>query len=70
MTIKKIFSWLFFVWALSGCKKLDLAPSDRYTELTFWQVDDNVNNALNNIYNSIFTSNPFFYNEALIPSRV
>ncbi|HVU56664.1 MAG TPA: RagB/SusD family nutrient uptake outer membrane protein [Puia sp.] len=56
---------LLIVWVLSGCKKLDLAPSDRYTELTFWQVDDNVNNALNNIYNGIFTSNPYFYNEAL-----
>jgi len=65
MTFKKIFSFSLLVLALSGCKKLDLAPSDRYTELTFWQVDDNVNNALNNIYNSIYTSNPYFYNEAL-----
>ena len=65
MTFKKIFSFSLLVLALSGCKKLDLAPSDRYTELTFWQLDDNVNNALNNIYNSIYTSNPYFYNEAL-----
>jgi hypothetical protein len=65
MIVKKTFLLLFFAGVLTGCKKLDLAPSDRYTELTFWQVDDNVNNALNNIYNSIFTSNPYFYNEAL-----
>jgi len=66
MTIKKL-SILFSLTALvfSGCKKLDLAPSDRYTELTFWQVDDNVKNALNNIYNGIYYSNRFFYNEAL-----
>src|SRR5215813_13462263 len=66
MTIKK-FSILFSLAALvfSGCKKLDLAPSDRYTELTFWQVDDNVKNALNNIYNGIYYSNRFFYSEAL-----
>ena len=55
---------------LSGCKKLDLAPSDRYTDLTFWQVDNNVNKALNNIYHGIYSNTnspsvPYFYNEAL-----
>ena len=65
MTRSKIALLLFLVCAASACKKLDLAPSDRYTDLTFWQVDDNVNNALNNVYNGIFTSNPYFYNEAL-----
>jgi hypothetical protein len=49
----------------TACKKLDLAPSDRYTELTFWQSDDNVNSALNNIYSGIYTSDRIFYNEAL-----
>ena len=52
------------VW-MSGCKKLDLAPSDRFTELTFWQSDQNVNNALNNIYHGIYSSSAFFYNDAL-----
>jgi hypothetical protein len=66
MTIKKIAAFIILAAsALSGCKKLDLAPSDRYTELTFWQVDDNVTSALNNVYNGIFSSNPYFYNEAL-----
>lgn len=50
---------------LASCKKLDLAPVDRYTELTFWQSSQNVNNALNNIYMSIYSSQPVFYNEAL-----
>jgi starch-binding outer membrane protein, SusD/RagB family len=50
---------------LAGCKKLDLAPSDRFTELTFWQSAENVNNALNNIYRSIYSSQAFFYNDAL-----
>lgn len=49
----------------ASCKKLDLAPVDRYTELTFWQSTQNVNNALNNIYMSIYSSQPVFYNEAL-----
>lgn len=62
----KVFALLLLtVWVYPGCKKLDLAPSDRYTELTFWQVDDNVNNTLNSIYNGIYNSNRYFYNESL-----
>jgi starch-binding outer membrane protein, SusD/RagB family len=63
---KSFFSILlvFFV-AFAGCKKLDLAPLDRFTELTFWQSEPNVNNALNNIYGGLYTSTNVFYNEAL-----
>lgn len=50
---------------LFGCKKLDLAPTDRFTELTFWQSNENVNNAVNNIYGSIYNSSNVFYNEAM-----
>src|SRR5688572_23635532 len=50
---------------LSGCKKMDLTPTDRFTELNFWKSDENVNNALNNVYNRMYTSQYFFYNEAL-----
>lgn len=60
-----LFTQLAFILLLAGCKKLELAPTDRFTELTFWQSDVNVNNALNNIYNSIYSSNRVFYNEAL-----
>jgi hypothetical protein len=51
--------------AIVSCKKLDLAPRDRFTEDNFWQVNGNVNNALNTVYNRIFTSQRYFYNEAL-----
>ena len=54
----------------SSCKKLDLAPKDRFSELNFWQVDANVNNALNNVYNSIYTSTNVFYNEAMSDNAV
>jgi hypothetical protein len=47
-----------------GCKKLDLAPTDRFSDLTFWTVDANVYNALNNNYSLIYNSNIFFYNES------
>lgn len=50
--------------AATGCKKLDLAPTDRFSDLTFWTVDANVYNALNNNYSLIYNSNIYFYNEA------
>lgn len=51
--------------AAAGCKKLDLAPSDRFTELNFWESSGNVNNALNNVYAGMYSSQPVFYNEAM-----
>ena len=51
--------------AATGCKKLDLAPTDRFSDLTFWTVDANVYNALNNNYSLIYNSNIYFYNEAI-----
>jgi hypothetical protein len=48
----------------AGCKKLDLEPTDRFSENNFWTVDANVYSALNNNYNKIDTSITFFYNEA------
>jgi hypothetical protein len=49
----------------SGCKKLDIAPTDRFTDLTFWKVDGNVYNALYNNYNIMYNSNLYFSEEAL-----
>jgi hypothetical protein len=61
---------LLLALTMAGCKKMDLAPTDRYTELNFWQSDANVNNALNNVYNRMYTSQYFFYNEALSDNAV
>ncbi len=63
--IKKAGVVLSFAAAIAGCKKMDLTPIDRFTELNFWQSDANVSNALNNVYNRMYTSQYFFYNEAL-----
>lgn len=49
----------------AGCKKLDLAPTDRFSESNFWTIDANVYNALNNNYSLIYNSGLYFYNEAL-----
>lgn len=49
----------------SGCKKLDIAPTDRFTDLTFWKIDDNVYNALYNNYSIMYSSDLYFNEEAL-----
>lgn len=51
--------------AASGCKKLNIAPTDRFTNLTFWQVDGNVYSALYNNYNDMYNSDLYFQEEAL-----
>ncbi|MBL4677129.1 MAG: RagB/SusD family nutrient uptake outer membrane protein [Mucilaginibacter sp.] len=51
--------------AASGCKKLDIAPTDQFSDLTFWQVDANVYNALNNNYSLLYNSGLYFDAEAL-----
>jgi starch-binding outer membrane protein, SusD/RagB family len=51
------------LFIVAGCKKLDLAPSDRFSELTFWQIDQNVYSALYNNYSLMYNSNSYFYLE-------
>lgn len=63
--LKKLFIVALTTVAALGCKKLDLAPTDRFTELNFWTIDENVNNALNNNYNLMYNSQLYFYNDAL-----
>ena len=55
---------LFAFTVMTGCAKLDLAPRDRYSELTFWESSENVNSALNNIYNRMYFSGLVFDAEA------
>ncbi|SFA41168.1 Starch-binding associating with outer membrane [Pedobacter suwonensis] len=55
----------FSLLAVAGCKKLDIAPTDRFSDLTFWTVDVNVNSALNNNYSLLYNSSLYFEPEAL-----
>jgi hypothetical protein len=50
--------------SLAGCQKVNLAPTDRFSELTFWQIDQNVYSALYNNYSLMYNSNSYFYLEA------
>lgn len=63
--IKRVSAVVLLAASVAGCKKLDLAPLDRFTELTFWNYEDNVHNFANNVYSGLYNSNYFFYNEAL-----
>ena len=63
--LKKLSIIILAITASAGCKKLDLAPTDRFSDLTFWQTDANVYSALNNNYSLMYNSSLYFYNEAL-----
>ncbi len=68
MLKQKIYVTLFTALLLAigiSCKKLDLAPTDRFSELNFWLYSNNVNNALNNIYGGMYNSGYVFFNEGL-----
>jgi hypothetical protein len=61
----KIYTVALAALLVTGCKKLDLAPTDTFSELTFWSVNENVSNALNNNYSLMYNSELYFYNETL-----
>jgi hypothetical protein len=50
---------------VSGCRKLDVAPTDAYSILNFWTADANVYNALNNNYSLMYNSGLYFGAEGL-----
>lgn len=50
---------------LGSCKKLDLVPTNDFTDLNFYTTTINVNNALNNIYSGMYNSDLYFYNDAM-----
>jgi len=65
---------IMLVAAFASCKKIDLTPTDRFTDDQFWKINSNVLIALNNCYsqqisggyvNSSSPSQAYFYNEAL-----
>lgn len=51
--------------AFTGCKELDLAPENTFTDLTYWTSESKARSVLNTAYSQMFTSGYFFYNEAL-----
>lgn len=56
---------LLVVILFSSCKKLDLVPADRFTDVNYWTTTEKANNVLNTAYAQMFNSNRFFLNDAL-----
>ncbi|MBB5394700.1 RagB/SusD family nutrient uptake outer membrane protein [Mucilaginibacter sp. AK015] len=63
--INKIGVALLLALSLSACKKLDLAPENRFTDANYWTTTDKANNVLNTAYTQISNSGYFFSQEAL-----
>lgn len=63
--LKKLFIISLVLITAAGCKKLDIAPTDRFSDLTFWKVNANVYNALYNNYSLIYNNNIYFNTEAI-----
>jgi hypothetical protein len=65
-SIKNI-SWivLLFLTTVTSCKKLDLVPTDRFTDVNYWTSTEKATSVLNTAYSQMFTSSRFFLNEAL-----
>lgn len=65
--MKKIFLIIMMICtvAVQSCHELDLIPTDRETEATFWDKPEDAFNVLNTIYENMYSSEYFFYNETL-----
>ena len=63
--LKKLFIVSLVATASAGCRKLNIAPTDSYSELNFWTTSANVYNALNNNYGLILTSSMYFNPEGM-----
>ncbi|HYF68253.1 MAG TPA: RagB/SusD family nutrient uptake outer membrane protein [Ohtaekwangia sp.] len=54
----------------AGCTELNLAPEDKFTDLTYWRSQDQAQGVLNTAYSQMFNGNYFFFNEALSDNAV
>ncbi|MBS7564087.1 RagB/SusD family nutrient uptake outer membrane protein [Mucilaginibacter sp. Bleaf8] len=70
---------LVLLVTVASCKKLDLAPTDAFTEENYWTTAEKANAVVNTAYNQMFnnndnngsrSSNYFFLNEALSDNAV
>lgn len=50
---------------VSGCVKLDVQPTNKFTDETYWTSEDKANSVLNMAYRQMFSSDYFMSNEVL-----
>ncbi|MFD0767279.1 RagB/SusD family nutrient uptake outer membrane protein [Mucilaginibacter lutimaris] len=63
--ISKIGFAVMLLLSVSACKKLDLSPTDAFTNETYWTTTEKANTVLNRAYQQISNSGLFFSQEAL-----
>ena len=56
---------LSLLLAVTGCEKLDLIPENTFTDASYWTSTEKALTFLNTAYSQLYSSNHFFYNEAL-----
>ena len=61
---------LLGVLLLAGCKQLDLAPENAFTDLNFWTSQAKAQTVLNTAYGQMYNSTYFFFNEALSDNAI
>nr|WP_298332351.1 RagB/SusD family nutrient uptake outer membrane protein [uncultured Christiangramia sp.] len=62
--IKILIGLIVLAITFTGCKKLELAPENSFTDLNYWTSQDKAQSVLNTAYGQMFSSTYFFYNEA------
>jgi hypothetical protein len=62
-TYRTLFFIVLLTVMVSACKKLDLAPVNKFTDINFWTTTEKANSVLNTAYSQMFRSDYFFYNE-------
>ncbi|MET3113578.1 hypothetical protein AAKU52_001306 [Pedobacter sp. CG_S7] len=50
---------------IAGCVKLDVTPTNKFTDETYWKSEDKVNSVLNMAYRQLFSSDYLLANELL-----
>jgi len=63
-----LFSHLLLMMAglfVVGCVKMDVTPTNKFTDETYWQSEDKANSVLNMAYRQMFSSDYLFGNEIL-----
>lgn len=50
---------------IAGCVKLDVTPTNKFTDETYWQSEDKANSVLNMAYRQMFSSDYLLTNEIL-----
>ena len=63
--LQKLFIIIIAATAVTGCRKLNIAPTSEFSSLTFWKVNANVYNALYNNYHLIYNDALYFNPEAV-----